>query len=352
MLYYIILFSIVCNVFLLLLSPFYHNKSKVLRWYHENIFKRITKTRNDKRLIFLNWIVPLFYTALILLLGLLYYKKLVLNSKFNKTLINLTQFENWILIPVLLITNFGLIVVCHVKSEKLNKSFRKLYPFDKILYFPNTICRTCKINKPARSKHCSKCAICVSGEDHHCIWLNCCISDSNYKYFDALLINNLFGLIYASIRSGLLVASINKKFITYFKNLDQSETVLKEFRVFRKDLLTIFLLSFCFSLVLTWFIYTQVELIADGMTTNESDKWFVIHALIKDNFVYKINDQLYVLANDDNGSISRFNSINFYDTRVFIFANISENNLVKSAYEIDNLYDSHSFLENLKQRWN
>ncbi|KAL6927635.1 hypothetical protein ACO0SA_004257 [Hanseniaspora valbyensis] len=61
---------------------------------------------------------------------------------------------------------------------------------------------------------------------------------------------------------------------------------------------------------------------------------------------------MYILADDDSGSKTRFNSINLYDKRVFIFENITENNLIKSAYEIDNIYDSHSFVKNLKQRWN
>ncbi|OBA25635.1 hypothetical protein HANVADRAFT_26694 [Hanseniaspora valbyensis NRRL Y-1626] len=333
MLYYIVLFGVILNCFLLLLSPIYHHKSRVLHWYYTKIFKKITSAtnNNNKYICFINWLVPIFYCGLIILLGALYYIKIATEKQFTKTLINISKFENFILIPTLLILNLGLVVICHYKSYKFNKKSIKAYPFDNILYSENTLCRTCNKNKLARSKHCSKCNTCIPGEDHHCIWLNCCISDSNYKYFDWLLLSNLFGLIYASIRSGLIMFS---------------------FKFFKKNILTIFILTFCFSLVLTWFIYTQVELIFDGMTSNESDKWFIIHSLINEKIVYKINNKMYILADDDSGSKTRFNSINFYDKRVFIFENITENNLIKSAYEIDNIYDSHSFLKNLKQRWN
>jgi hypothetical protein len=45
-------------------------------------------------------------------------------------------------------------------------------------------CAVCKIKeKPPRSKHCSICEICVEKYDHHCIWLNNCIGENNYRYY-------------------------------------------------------------------------------------------------------------------------------------------------------------------------
>lgn len=44
-------------------------------------------------------------------------------------------------------------------------------------------CEKCNCIKPDRCHHCSVCGICVLRMDHHCPWINNCVSFANHKYF-------------------------------------------------------------------------------------------------------------------------------------------------------------------------
>ncbi|KAL3232345.1 Palmitoyltransferase ERF2 [Nakaseomyces bracarensis] len=57
-------------------------------------------------------------------------------------------------------------------------------------------CRTCKIWRPPRASHCSICECCVMTHDHHCMWVNNCIGQRNYRYFVEFLVSTSLACIF------------------------------------------------------------------------------------------------------------------------------------------------------------
>jgi hypothetical protein len=84
----------------------------------------------------------------------------------------------------------------HIITQATNDHHKARYPSDYKLFHPNSLCTICKIPKLARSRHCSRCGVCVARADHHCVWVNNCIGRGNYKYFLALLLSTTVLLSY------------------------------------------------------------------------------------------------------------------------------------------------------------
>ncbi|KAH9519964.1 putative palmitoyltransferase zdhhc4 [Bulinus truncatus] len=76
-----------------------------------------------------------------------------------------------------------------------------LYKADGFMYKSGLECRTCRLLKPARSKHCKVCNHCVHRFDHHCIWTNSCIGAGNLRYFLTFLVTLMTMIVNGAIMS-------------------------------------------------------------------------------------------------------------------------------------------------------
>lgn len=44
-------------------------------------------------------------------------------------------------------------------------------------------CRSCCIDRPPRSGHCTVCDVCIQNRDHHCVWIDSCVGAKNHRSF-------------------------------------------------------------------------------------------------------------------------------------------------------------------------
>lgn len=161
----------------------------------------------------------------------------------------------------------------------------RLYPYDSINYHPQTLCKTCKFVKPARSKHCSICKTCVSRQDHHCAWVNNCLGVANYHWFMSLLLSLGILLSYGAALSynltkEFLPQASKRGFIALFSRW--SVAVARDARVGGVGLLALT------TAPLAWGLFAyHVYLIWAGMTTNETNKWRLLREDMADGLVFK-----------------------------------------------------------------
>ncbi len=186
----------------------------------------------------------------------------------------------------------------------------RYYPYDRVLYQPDKMCRTCHFLKPARSKHCSICRACVAKNDHHCVWINNCLGRGNYGYFVALLLALSILLTYGGYLGHMLLTrtlqettlrraqgmasrshwSVGKNWSTYFQLWGWAIT--KDVRIGSVAMLTTMTAPLAWGLLLY-----HVYLIWAGMTTNESLKWSDWRDDIADGLVFKGRRSLKAAGN-------------------------------------------------------
>jgi hypothetical protein len=175
-----------------------------------------------------------------------------------------------------------------------HKAALKIYPYDCLNFFPpptTAPCRTCHLQKPARSKHCSICKACIAKHDHHCIWINNCVGLNNTRHFLAFLLSTDLLLAVGTILSyGILNTMFERNGIDTSGLLGGwrewaafiGVAVLEEVYVGAVFLLCILcgILSFTFT---TYHLY----LVWAGTTTNETTKWADWRDDIKDGIIFK-----------------------------------------------------------------
>ncbi|KAI8615651.1 DHHC palmitoyltransferase-domain-containing protein [Chytriomyces sp. MP71] len=194
--------------------------------------------------------------------------------------------HQYIYCAVVAFTYYSFISACRsnpgILTPKNVDRANTLYDHDYILFSPK-LCKTCLLDKPARSKHCSLCKHCIAKADHHCAWLNTCVGHANYPHFLRFLAaTQLLCLDTAYLCARLLQARARSLRVWELvvrdpamggaRRIEAWEAVL--WLTQREAVLTALgaFAALC-ALVVGAFMAYQVWTVGSGKTTNEVFKW-------------------------------------------------------------------------------
>ena len=173
-------------------------------------------------------------------------------------------------------TDPGVITPENVKGYKA-----KYKKYEEGGLFRTENCATCKTPKPARSKHCSICNMCISRLDHHCIWIKGCVGEHNYKYFLGFIASHavicFYGMFIALLALDYIVVSKdlwNQQFRTGDGAPEPAGFWIIFHYLFNNHDTPVFLLVLCLILAIALTIFTgyHLTLIAQGASMSESGK--------------------------------------------------------------------------------
>lgn len=313
--------AVATQVIVLLLSPFWKIRWP-FSWYYTRIFRPLLQ--DDQRFRWKFHLVPAFYLALYC-----YIIFVLVGDVLPVISDRLLLLEKVCLIPVLVLSTpiLGLLSMA-VKPESARlcqPGSPQAYEYDHIIYYPHVPCRTCRLEKPARSRHCNLCQECVLVADHHCIWVNNCIGKGNYQYFYAFLLANVSSLTYGFLR--VLYITMTRK---------PSQTAQP------RNVLVFTILCGTFAIICGVFSYLQLQLVNDGMTTGEKDKWYTIQQLMKEGSLIRSLQGNYFIRDPQNPN--QFYSTNAYDSKLYTPKDYT---IITDPKDITNIYEQGSFWNKL-----
>jgi palmitoyltransferase ZDHHC4 len=172
----------------------------------------------------------------------------------------------------------------------------KVFPYDRVIFVPDTICRSCKFVKPARSKHCNVCKVCVARHDHHCcsscdetdigIWIGNCVGYSNTHLFVLFIFVNTALLSYSTYLHWLIfshkvarIRTLQRQTIASLGHALANVRLRSKYQLYLSVVLegqmsgALFLICSMISVLTMAFLLHHLWLLSTGTTTNESFKW-------------------------------------------------------------------------------
>ncbi|SCU90254.1 LADA_0F02806g1_1 [Lachancea dasiensis] len=312
------------QIVLLLFSPLLRNKP-IFRWYYTRVFHPVFVDVNTFRWKFRT--IPIFYLSVYIYCTALYFRDVE-----GLVRPRLYVLERWVIIPTIIAAPICAGFLTLTKRPTTSRNWHSSEPYDNLIFHAGMSCRTCKLPKYARSKHCAICNQCTQLSDHHCIWANNCIGLGNYQFFYGFLVSNVFLTTYGFLRL-LTLRGLNR----------------------HRSLLVLSILLGCFAVILMVFTYFQLVLVRDGMTTSEESKWLVVHDMLSQGrlvidqtgrYFYRIEDETQ-MGHSAGVKNYAFYSTNPYDDKLY---RVPFYEVVRGVNEITNIYDKGTFWLNLRSR--
>ncbi|KAI3381775.1 hypothetical protein SNEBB_009945 [Seison nebaliae] len=212
----------------------------------------------------------------------------VLSIPFESNIENITNMSHvirWYSLPdhygneiLLLYTSpylisFILMVICIFTTMTIDPSQKPVQ-----LSIRNThkyFCDYCQKGAMEKTKHCRVCNKCVPHFDHHCIWLNNCIGDTNYKWFIwtclSSTINSIvtFGAVVSFITGTDILSQVQRGIPRQTSRKFIATKIHFDYSVIFVTLIFLIIISFVVSFLLISLLIFHVTLYSRNMNTYE-----------------------------------------------------------------------------------